>query len=138
MNSLPFVYKNAILAIFAKYAPGMRINRPGLVSLVVDEIHPMGTLKTGTDLTKAQEDVEDYLQTDRALGDNSVLVWSKGKGGGISLRTNADAPAAVVATVVSQPTRNEKPCFSCTRNNDVGAAKCWWCESPNPTNGGKW
>ena len=26
----------------------------------------------------------------------------------------------------------EKPCTNCTKMNDIGSAKCWWCELENP------
>ena len=37
-----------------------------------------------------------------------------------------------IAAPVVPPQKHEAPCRGCTKMNDIGSTKCWWCEGSLP------
>ncbi len=52
--------------------------------------------------------------------------------GGYCFISRSDERFCPPKEVQVSTTRVEAPCKQCSRNNDIGSKKCWWCETPEP------
>ena len=59
------------------------------------------------------------------IGDTALVCWDDGLTGSVKL--DSLRKVSFNAEVVCSH-RKEFPCPCCSRKNDIGSKKCWWCE----------